>query len=729
MDDPQMKLLQEYMAKSEAQLAWEQYYLHLLQLQTSLPWPVLPDGSWVPAGDAWGAALDVGAFGFQELGAGGQHWQRHRGAAQHSQSQVMTAEECQVLLDELELGQGAQKKRVLHQLCGKVWSLAQDSQGCRLVQAALEQAKTEETIALAHELGGHVPEAATHRHANFVLQKIITQLLPVECEFVLRELVEAGPRVARNRCGCRIPIRLIERAAAQKCEVSLRPLVEKLLQETASLVEHKFGHHVVEAILKNGEIQYKERIAEALLSDLVKYARDRTASYVVEIALANCGPQERLAMLAKLSDTEVFLSLASHEFGSFVASAVLLHSELDATAKEQLLAALTEENKQQLLQTKHGERLLANIAAASSAGDETAGAGAEAEAEAAAGCSGEAWTWSAPVQETMKNGRTFVEAIVFHLALDKKEVRTKSTASGEHRGSFSIAYSSINNLISDKVTTQTGKEMTLEKYTQVIEETRKVGLNPPPAGSPISREDLTGKLKIQSRDGQMQELSFEEATLLCSKLRMQDGEIMSFIDFLALPLEKVKACFPIQVQVPKCKKQELKTSLMIRNLPNCFRRDDVAKLLNEKGFRCKYDFVYVPQDYKRSTGADYAIVNMGNSQPVTPGTKANMVHHTWGAEVWEVLEGYNDWKESNGGKSSKECEVTWSSSEHQGKEDYIARYRKSPVMREGTECQYKPAVFDDQGNMVAFPAPVDSKVGGSIKSTKEFSRQEDELPE
>jgi hypothetical protein len=92
---------------------------------------------------------------------------------------------------------------------------------------------------------------------------------------------------------------------------------------------------------------------------------------------------------------------------------------------------------------------------------------------------------------------------------------------------------------------------------------------------------------------------------------------------------------------------------------------------------------------------------MGNKD--YPIKTENEAFHGWAVEVWEALDGFTDWNIVNGKKSSKECEVTWGSSEHQGKQHHIDRYKNSPVMHEANQSSYKPAIFDSAGTMVEFP--------------------------
>merc|ERR1719150_360287 len=99
-------------------------------------------------------------------------------------------------------------------------------------------------------------------------------------------------------------------------------------------------------------------------------------------------------------------------------------------------------------------------------------------------------------------------------------------------------------------------------------------------------------------------------------------------------------------------------------------------LLDEHGFKARYDFVYLPIDFKRRAGLGYAFVNT--------------VSHADALEVKSTFDGFAKWKVS----SQKVCEVAWGDP-LQGLEDHIERYRNSPVMHPdiGEEC--RPLLFEN----------------------------------
>jgi len=124
---------------------------------------------------------------------------------------------------------------------------------------------------------------------------------------------------------------------------------------------------------------------------------------------------------------------------------------------------------------------------------------------------------------------------------------------------------------------------------------------------------------------------------------------------------------------------------MLRNLPNNYSREMLLDLLNTEGFARKYDFVYLPIDFKSSACLGYAFVNLVDSSFVPI--------------LWQRLDGYCNWVLP----SKKVCRVSWSGP-HQGLEAHVQRYMNSPVMHSTVPDECKPMIFRD-GMHVPFPLP------------------------
>ena len=61
-------------------------------------------------------------------------------------------------------------------------------------------------------------------------------------------------------------------------------------------------------------------------------------------------------------------------------------------------------------------------------------------------------------------------------------------------------------------------------------------------------------------------------------------------------------------------RQEERTTISLRNLPNDYTLPMLLALLDSKGFGSRYDFVYLPVDFARLAGFGYAFVNLVSNQ-------------------------------------------------------------------------------------------------------------------
>jgi len=146
-----------------------------------------------------------------------------------------------------------------------------------------------------------------------------------------------------------------------------------------------------------------------------------------------------------------------------------------------------------------------------------------------------------------------------------------------------------------------------------------------------------------------------------------------------------KQC-PKGINAQRQRESQPKTTLMIRNIPNNLSRELFMELLDEQGFSCCYDFLYLPMDFHRRAGFGYAFVNCINSREAR-----RMLQH---------FQGFNDWSCSS---SHKVCEVLWCSPS-QGYQSQVQRFRNNPVMHPSVPDEFKPIVLKD-GVRKDFPPP------------------------
>mmetsp|Transcript_39001 Transcript_39001/g.112610 ORF Transcript_39001/g.112610 Transcript_39001/m.112610 type:complete len:445 (-) Transcript_39001:37-1371(-) len=259
---------------------------------------------------------------------------------------------CTKLLEAIEAG-GAARSAALDGLRGSMVQLTFDRQGCRLVQAAVQGADPRVAAELLAELRGHVRDALASPHANYVIQTIITALPTAMSSFIVKELLGVGTRSARHRFGCRILCRLIEHSGASG---DLDKLLGEVLAEAEGLCSHAFGHFVIESLLEHLP-QHRQTVVQALLADLPGYACHRCGSHVVESALLHCSEADRRELVSELLSGDTVVSLAQHQYGSFVLKALL---QTPGKASEQALAQISGAAAI-LAGTRCGQRLLQDL--------------------------------------------------------------------------------------------------------------------------------------------------------------------------------------------------------------------------------------------------------------------------------------------------------------------------------------------------------------------------------
>merc|ERR1719456_1653601 len=107
--------------------------------------------------------------------------------------------------------------------------------------------------------------------------------------------------------------------------------------------------------------------------------------------------------------------------------------------------------------------------------------------------------------------------------------------------------------------------------------------------------------------------------------------------------------------------EHLRTTVMIRNVPNQYTREQLERALGAVGYWGSFDFLYLPMDFVHQANVGYAFVNFSQPQMA-----ARFMREFTGFDQWEV-------------PSVKVAEVCWGLP-HQGLEQHIEWYRNSPVM-------------------------------------------------
>mmetsp|Transcript_34989 Transcript_34989/g.80564 ORF Transcript_34989/g.80564 Transcript_34989/m.80564 type:complete len:540 (+) Transcript_34989:74-1693(+) len=131
------------------------------------------------------------------------------------------------------------------------------------------------------------------------------------------------------------------------------------------------------------------------------------------------------------------------------------------------------------------------------------------------------------------------------------------------------------------------------------------------------------------------------------------------------------------------------TTVMLRNIPNKYTREMLVKQLNQD-FKGRFDFVYLPIDFKNKCNVGYGFINFRTSAACD-----EFIAKYDGVDVRKCLPGLN---------SKKVAGVT--PARVQGLEENVRRLRTGPVMNElVNHPEWMPLLLNDNGEAVPFPMP------------------------
>lgn len=127
--------------------------------------------------------------------------------------------------------------------------------------------------------------------------------------------------------------------------------------------------------------------------------------------------------------------------------------------------------------------------------------------------------------------------------------------------------------------------------------------------------------------------------------------------------------------------EPVRTTVAVRNIPPHFSKFELMHVLNNAGLCSRYNFVYLPIDFRSEKALGYAFVNFNDSECAL--------------DAFDKLKGAM--------ADDHELGIEWSASQ-QGYDTLVQRYRNSPVMHSIIPAKYKPIILA-YGQPVPFPPP------------------------
>ncbi|WVQ98978.1 hypothetical protein IAU59_006110 [Kwoniella sp. CBS 9459] len=192
-----------------------------------------------------------------------------------------------------ELGDQLQKAALAKKMEGHVLQLSMQTYGCRVVQKALEHVLIEQQAKLVSELEPHILECVRSSNANHVIQKLILLAPP---QSVPDAFVHHVEELSKHPYGCRVLQKIFETLE----DDMKRPLLEEMHKCTLPLIEDQFGNYVVQSVIVDGLPVDKDKVINVIKGNVVRLARHKFASNVVEKAIIHANEADRKLLIDEL---------------------------------------------------------------------------------------------------------------------------------------------------------------------------------------------------------------------------------------------------------------------------------------------------------------------------------------------------------------------------------------------------------------------------------------------
>jgi hypothetical protein len=176
--------------------------------------------------------------------------------------------------------------------------MALSSTGCRILQHHLRTGTVKTISVILDALQHFVLLCINSPHGNFVIQAIIEFMHYEKWAFIAKALETKVVEVARHEYGCRIICRMVEQRPLKSSAGAVNAAIDELLTHVSGLINHRFAHHAVEAVLQHGTVEERSRIAEAVINGADVFIRGRYSKFILERVLVNVRLNSHLIEMA-----------------------------------------------------------------------------------------------------------------------------------------------------------------------------------------------------------------------------------------------------------------------------------------------------------------------------------------------------------------------------------------------------------------------------------------------
>ncbi|KAG0473309.1 hypothetical protein HPP92_015166 [Vanilla planifolia] len=223
-----------------------------------------------------------------------------------------------------EHGTESQRNQLAGQLMEHVLPLSLQMYGCRVIQKALEVVDVDQQTRMVSELDGSIMKCVRDQNGNHVIQKCIECVPQERIKFIITAFYGQVVALSTHPYGCRVIQRVLEHCDDAKTQCIM---MEEILHSVNTLAQDQYGNYVVQHVLQHGKPEERSAIIGKLSGQIVKMSQQKFASNVVEKCLTYGSPDERLLlineMLGSTEENEPLQAMMKDQFANYVVQKVL----------------------------------------------------------------------------------------------------------------------------------------------------------------------------------------------------------------------------------------------------------------------------------------------------------------------------------------------------------------------------------------------------------------------
>ncbi|CAI0412052.1 unnamed protein product [Linum tenue] len=223
-----------------------------------------------------------------------------------------------------EHGSAPQVRELAEQLTGHVLTLSLQMYGCRVIQKAIEVVELDQQTQMVKELDGHIMRCVRDQNGNHVIQKCIECVPEDAIQFIITTFYDQVVTLSTHPYGCRVIQRVLEHCNDPKTQ---QIMMDEIFRSVCMLAQDQYGNYVVQHVLEHGKPDERSAIIKKLTGQIVQMSQQKFASNVIEKCLTFGTLAERQAlvdeMLGTTDENEPLQAMMKDQFANYVVQKVL----------------------------------------------------------------------------------------------------------------------------------------------------------------------------------------------------------------------------------------------------------------------------------------------------------------------------------------------------------------------------------------------------------------------